>query len=185
MGEVWHNLRLVDKSILENQDLVGDSELKRVYVDADVVRKLRNLTEETGLVKYSYEKFPSNLPITKEPVALVTCVNGKMDTKGQWHVGRDSHMVVKGWAWDLHAKKPASSVWVFVDEKPLIRAAYGLFRRDLKSFRPRLKWGRTGFESIFSAKNVGPGLHEVSLKVISADGKRCMDTGTQVLFMVE
>lgn len=185
MSEVWHDYRLTEKTIVENQELVTDDQLKRIFPEPGVMRRFKKTIERLHLFHYSHEKFPSHLPVTKEPVALVTYVNGKVDAKGQWHVGTNSDIVIRGWTWDRDAKKPATAVWVFVDEKPLILAAYGLTRTDLKSFGPRMRWGRTGFESVFSAKQIGAGLHEVSLKVISSDGKRCMDTGTQVLLLVE
>lgn len=185
LGEIWHDLRLSEKAMLENQELVSDNMLKRIFPEPSMMRKFTKQNEQIGLFHYSHEKFPSHLPVTKEPVALVTHASGVMDKQGQWHVGKESDIVVRGWTFDPRAKRPAAAVWVFVDEKPLMRAAYGLSRQDLKSFGPRMRWGHTGFETVFAAKHIGLGRHDLSLKVISSDGQRCMDTGTQVIFVVE
>ena len=176
-AEVWRDLRLTEKSILENEGLVSETSVKRIYPFVYRLHEFKPAMESLGFFHRSYEKFPSQLPCKSEVAGVIVSINGERDDSGRWLLRRDADILIRGWALDVSSGNPATAVWICVDGKPYIRAAYGLNRPELRGFRNRIRVGRTGFAAVFSPNQIGTGRHEISLKVISSNGQRCMDSG--------
>ncbi len=176
-AEVWRNLRLTEKSILANHQLVSESSLKRIYPWINCMEKNKESLEPLGFFHFSREKFPSHLPCTKETAAAVCDINGRLKSNGLWLLNRETDVSISGWAFDTHSGAPASAVWIFIDGKPFIRAAYGLNRPEVGNSAEKRETARTGFAAVFSPKQLESGRHEVTLKVISSDAQRCFDSG--------
>jgi hypothetical protein len=97
--------------------------------------------------------------------------------------------LVRGWAFDFFASKPASAIYLELDaqmEKPgIFRADYGQERMDnVALFRSR-ELAPTGFAAALPASRLGSGTHEIRLVVISADGTKYFRTATPVRFRIQ
>lgn len=183
-AEVWHDLRLTEKSILENRELVSETSMKRIYPFVDCMDRFNANMESLGFFRRKNERFPSYLPCKKEVTGVISYVNGAATGDKRWLLSRDTDILVKGWAFDMKSGKPATAVWIFIDKEPHIRAAYGLNRPELSNFRDRLRFGHTGFAAVFSAKQIASGRHELSLKVISSDARKCIDSGPAAIIEI-
>lgn len=183
-AEVWHDLRLTEKSILENRELVSETSMKRIYPFVYCMDRFYANMESLGFFRRPNEKFPSYLPCKKDVTGVISYVNGAVTGDKRWRLSRDTDVLVKGWAFDMKSGKPATAVWIFIDKEPHIPAAYGLNRPELSNFRDRLRVGHTGFAAVFSTKQISSGRHELSLKVISSDAQRCIDSGPAAIIEI-
>jgi peptidoglycan/LPS O-acetylase OafA/YrhL len=78
---------------------------------------------------------------------------------------------VAGWAVDQQAHLPALATFITVDGKTDVPATYGMARPDVaQGFK--LGFDAIGFEAFIPPKDLGTGPHQLSLKIVSADGQR-------------
>jgi peptidoglycan/LPS O-acetylase OafA/YrhL len=86
---------------------------------------------------------------------------------------------VDGWAVDAPARLPALAIFVTVDGRTDVQATYGLARPDVaQGFK--LGFDGVGYQASIPSEDLGPGQHRLSLKIVSADGKRYYQSDSQV-----
>jgi hypothetical protein len=89
--------------------------------------------------------------------------------------GKSAMLLVPGWAFDSSARLPASAVLIELDGK-LYPANYGGERLDVAALFKSGELSRTGFQWGLPAWKLGRATHEISLKILSSDGKGHYDT---------
>lgn len=89
------------------------------------------------------------------------------------------YVQISGWAFDQPRGAPAPAVWIEVDGKSY-PATHGLPRMDIASGFRNPALGASGFQWAFPAWKLGTGVHEVRLKVASADGKARYSTAQRL-----
>jgi len=81
-------------------------------------------------------------------------------------------LVLRGWAVDRHAQKPAGAVEVEINGKAYV-CSYGADRADVAAYFNQPAYRHSGFALDLPAAQVGKGKHELHVRVISADRKTC------------
>jgi hypothetical protein len=95
----------------------------------------------------------------------------------------DGYVLVKGWAFDYFETKPASAVYLQIDGKMLVKAAYGELRLDnVALFQHNHALAPTGFSALIPNSKLGTGTHEVRLVVVSTDGRRYASSPRMIRF---
>lgn len=186
-GEQWHDSRLVDASILRNYKIESDDALKRGMVRPELLRKYAPQSERFSIVKLHETGEPPSAGMVPDPLLCrVQSINGLPVSHGQTYaIDRDrGDICIKGFVLDPQTRLPVQSVWMYLDEQPLMRIAYGLNRPDISSLKNRLRIGHTGFEAVFARRIVSKGLHTVSLRAVLHDGKRCAKSETLLLIEI-
>ena len=97
--------------------------------------------------------------------------------------GHPAMLSVQGWAFDNFARAPAAAVFLQLDGK-LYPASYGGERLDIVALFRSRSLARTGFQWTIPAWKLGPATHELSIKVLSADGKGYYDVGKKNRFRI-
>jgi|GEM_PF-6956731 len=104
---------------------------------------------------YSLERFNEVVtPLAKPPV----------------RVAAGGRLVLSGWAVDRYAQKPAAGVEVEIDGD-VYPCVYGRKREDVAQYFQQPAYKNSGFLLDLAAAQVGPGWHELRVRVLSADGK--------------
>lgn len=80
-------------------------------------------------------------------------------------------VLIRGWAVDTIAQRPAAGVAVSIDGGPAIGAEYGLPRDDATRALGDRAYGYTGFVATIPAEALTPGRHTLTLKIIAADAR--------------
>jgi len=96
--------------------------------------------------------------------------------------GRD--VVLSGWAVDLSSRQCASGVDVVIDGKPYNASKYGLERSDVARYQKHDAFKNSGFQFTIPAGGLSYGFHEIIVRVLSTDGKRCGD-GRKISVRIE
>ena len=89
---------------------------------------------------------------------------------------------VVGWAVDAAAGSPARTVFIEVDGQPFQQAVYGDDSPAAVSALGDTRYARCGFDAILDTTRLAPGLHELTVRVVSADGGRIYAPGPAVQF---
>lgn len=101
-------------------------------------------------------------------------------------VGRlqPDRIAVLGWAIDAPAASPAKTVFVDVDGMPFQQAVYGDDSPQAVSVLGSERYGRCGFDAILDSTRLTPGAHLLTVRVVSADGRRLYGPGLPIQFQV-
>ncbi|CAA9544408.1 MAG: hypothetical protein AVDCRST_MAG88-280, partial [uncultured Thermomicrobiales bacterium] len=91
----------------------------------------------------------------------------------------DSPLLVTGWAADDAAGGPAGGVIVTVDGDRHFHAVYGGERADV-SRRRGAGYGRSGFVAMIPAATLPPGRHQLTVKVVTSDGRSYYEAAQRV-----
>ncbi len=89
---------------------------------------------------------------------------------------------VVGWAVDAAAGSPAKTVFIDVDGRPFQEAVYGDDSPAAVSALGDARYARCGFDAILDTTRLSSGLHELTVRVVSADGSRLYAPGPPVQF---
>ena len=89
---------------------------------------------------------------------------------------------VAGWAVDLVAGAPARTVFLYVDGQPFQQAVYGDDSAAAVTALGSNRYARCGFDAILDTTRLTPGLHELTVRVVSADGTRLYGPGPPIAF---
>ena len=97
--------------------------------------------------------------------------------------GGSGMLVAQGWAFDQLDRAPAAGVFVSLDGK-LYPTTYGNPRLDIAALFRSNQCTDTGFQWAIPAWKLGKSVHEIALKVLSADGKGYYDGGKKHKFRI-
>ena len=89
---------------------------------------------------------------------------------------------VVGWAIDDVAAAPAMTVFVDIDGVPFQEAVYGDDSPAAAAALGSDRYSRCGFDAILDTTHLAPGPHELTIRVVSADGGRLFAPGPPVEF---
>ncbi len=101
-------------------------------------------------------------------------------------VGRlqPDRIAVVGWAIDGTAASPAKTVFIDVDGQPFQEAVYGDDSPLAVSGLGTTRYSRCGFDAILDATTLALGSHQLTVRVVSADGLRLYAPGPPIEFQV-
>src|SRR4051812_27707939 len=99
-------------------------------------------------------------------------------------VPKNSFLKVVGWAVDAAAGVEASGVIVCIDGRPAAFAAYGLQRPDVAEALRNRRFRDSGFDATVPSSQLGSGIHELSLRVLTHDGKHYIEPDYRMRFRV-
>jgi len=101
-------------------------------------------------------------------------------------VGRlqPDRIAVIGWAVDELAASPATTVFIDVDGQPFQEAVYGNDSPLAVSGLGSTRYSRCGFDAILDSTKLTPGSHQLTVRVVSADGRRLYAPGPPLAFQV-
>ncbi|HEX2646187.1 MAG TPA: hypothetical protein VHO95_03085, partial [Candidatus Dormibacteraeota bacterium] len=89
---------------------------------------------------------------------------------------------IVGWAIDPLAGAPAATVFIDVDGQPFQQAVYGDDSPAAVTALGSDRYSRAGFDAILDTTRLTPGSHALTVRVVSADGKRLFAPGPAVEF---
>lgn len=116
---------------------------------------------------------PGRYAITRVRLPEATLGVGKLPT------GR---VGVVGWAVDQQAGSPARTVFIDVDGAPFQEAVYGDDSPDAVAALGSDRYARCGFDAILDTTRLPAGPHQITVRVVSADGTRLFAPGPPVTF---
>jgi hypothetical protein len=96
---------------------------------------------------------------------------------------KSAMLLVQGWAFDNASRMPASAVFIDLDGK-LYPSNYGGDRQDVAALFGSRDLARTGFQWGLPTWKLGRATHEISLKIVSSDGKGYYDAGKKNRFRI-
>jgi len=176
IGYAMHAERRLAAYYLETYQYQSDENLAKLLPWPDVLKERVHT-----LVKYNLNVFSepqltgSDLkPLSAGPLFYIEEVNGKRPPSQEplslQFEGVET-LRIKGWAIDQNNGKAAGGVLLDIDGRLEVPALYGLDRPDIADFHKNNNYRFSGFEAAAGTSLVGPGQHDISIKVISADGK--------------
>jgi hypothetical protein len=89
---------------------------------------------------------------------------------------------VVGWAVDQVAGAPARTVFIDIDGRPFQQAVYGDDSAAAVTALGSDRYARCGFDAILDTTGLTPGVHALTVRVVSADGTRLYGPGPPVQF---
>lgn len=114
-----------------------------------------NLTRSTGTALYNLEQINSVVePLSHQPVSVPS----------------SEQLIIIGWAVDQSARGDASSIEIAVDGKAY-RTKSGLNRQDVADHFKEPEYLKSGFNFSAPAEAFGKGRHQLTVRIISKDGK--------------
>jgi Predicted membrane protein (DUF2142) len=101
-------------------------------------------------------------------------------------VGRlqPDRVAVVGWAIDDQASSPATTVFIDVDGQPFQQAVYGDDSPQAVAALGSARFAKCGFDAILDTTRLAPGPHLLTVRVVSADGRRLYAPGPPLEFVV-
>jgi hypothetical protein len=96
----------------------------------------------------------------------------------------DKNLIVSGWAVDGEAKDAAGGVVIAIDGK-LYPSTYGIDRPDVADAFKTPSYKNSGFKSEIPVSEIGKGLHALSIKILTRDGKAYYSPEGKVLFEIK
>lgn len=101
-------------------------------------------------------------------------------------VGRlqPDRVAVVGWAVDDQASAPAKTVFIDVDGAPFQQAVYGDDSPLAVAAMGSTRYASCGFDAILDTTRLAPGPHQLTVRVVSADGRRLYAPGPPLEFVV-
>ena len=93
-----------------------------------------------------------------------------------------SRVGVVGWAVDQVANSPARTVFIDVDGMPFQEAVYGDDSPAAITALGSDRFGRCGFDAILDTTSLSKGPHQLTIRVVSADGTRLYAPGPPTTF---
>jgi hypothetical protein len=89
---------------------------------------------------------------------------------------------IVGWAVDDQNSAPAMTVFIDIDGKPFQEAVYGDDSPAAVSALGSDRYSRCGFDAILDTTMLTAGPHDLTIRVVSSDGKRLYAPGPPVQF---
>lgn len=93
-------------------------------------------------------------------------------------------MHVIGWAVDTLADAPASAVLLYIDDSNIYRTTYGLDSWQSVEKLHNRKYRFSGFDTLISTKDLNPGGHSLTMKVVSKNNRFLYNTDVNIRFIV-
>jgi hypothetical protein len=102
----------------------------------------------------------------------------------QLMIPKNAYFIVRGWAFDGAANAPASGVVLYVDNEKMYQPKYGARRDFIAELFHNSNCLFSGFDAFIPTKDLPPGWHSVSMKVVSHDKKLLYDTAVNIKFFL-
>jgi hypothetical protein len=93
-------------------------------------------------------------------------------------------VAVVGWAIDDQAGLPATTVFIDVDGQPFQQAVYGDDSPQAVAALGSMRYATCGFDAILDTTRLARGPHLLTVRVVSADGRRLYAPGPPLEFVV-
>jgi len=150
--------------------------IKYLSPSPEQVRQLSEKLEKNKLNVFSDATLSSNRlkPLTTEPTYHLDTIDDKLIQSEQIlmiEANKEKTLRLTGWAIDSIGKAEAGGVLISVDGQIVIPAFCGLSRPDVAKYFNNDNYTLCGFEALLDTAMIGPGQHDLSIKVIAADGK--------------
>jgi hypothetical protein len=141
----------------------------------------------------SVEFFEIPYPVRAQPNWKVECsAEDEITRDGQHAIGvlqgdhidnwqqpvlleRSEPLVISGWAIDEQGEALAGNVFVLVDGMLMAPTDYERFREDVAAYFENDAYTYSGWSANLDLQELSDGLHKITLRVISQDGKRCYE----------
>jgi hypothetical protein len=129
---------------------------------------------------------PTTEVSSQTPYYIIDTINGLAinNQKQPIPLSTDKNLIVSGWAVDGEAKDAAGGVVIAIDEK-LYPSTYGGARPDVADACKTPSYKNSGFKSEIPVSEIGKGLHTLSIKVLTRDGKAYYSAKGKVLFEIK
>jgi hypothetical protein len=160
---------------------------------ASTVRERASVLQELGYNVFSESRVPGSPPPLSElsPVASPTPAGATINGPGISQQGQSvvvpnedgAYIQMIGWAVDASNENPAGGVYVEVDGEPF-PAFYGIERQDVADSFGIASYRYSGFERAIPVSEIGAGPHELSMVVLTGDGKGYHRSGQKASFEV-
>lgn len=179
--------------ILSNYESQPDEFLEKLWPSAETVKK-----DASILKKLNYNVFADEPRIIYPPLSSLSLLphqacfsidkinDVEIDQQKQpitISSGRD-FIIIKGWAIDARAKDLAGGVYLDLDGK-LYPAFYGIKRKDTVKRLRTSSYRYSGFEGAVRTADLGPGLHRLTLKILTGDRKAYYQPEQTVVFAIK
>jgi hypothetical protein len=168
--------------ILYTYESQPDELLKKLHPGRLPIRKNALFLQQKGYNVFSQPSkfwevsYLTNLPVVASPPTFaVETINDRelVPAKLSLTIKNSSGFImVRGWAVDSKAQKPAAAVYLEIDGK-LYPAFLGLYRKDIKERFQNRAYRFAGFERALPLSEIGPGPHALTVKILTHDKKAC------------
>lgn len=199
-GDLTRNNLLLQANLLRTHSMQDWNSLKAVADPAEGGAKCDNLKNGNYTFKLADYLASKHMSVFRQPAALPLLpanYNVKINAINEYphqfadglcifHVDnlQEKYLHFIGFALDHRARHPVSGLTLRLDNQVEIPLAYGLSRPDLVQALQRDSVLRAGFECSVLTSAIQPGIHSVSFRVTSPDGKSCSITPNIALLEV-
>lgn len=168
--------------------------LRRIYPPSgEKIEKYAPVLERLNYNVFSDEqKFPKfnvDLPTNKEEslmrIDVISINDDEILEKGCeiiYPYREENFIAISGWAVDSEAKDVASGVYIKVDGK-FYPAYYGIDRKDVADHYQNNNYRYSGYVRYIRFLDIGSGIHDIGVNIISKDEQTYYDTGTFKLYL--
>ena len=195
-GKIWKKDRSELAFILYTYDTQPEEILARLYPPSGkMIKKYAPVLERLGYNVFSesskYPEFDIKLPINEVECLMridaISINNSIILEKGYEVVYTNPYLesdyiTISGWAVDPVVEKEASGVFIEVDGKPYI-AYYGIDRKDVADHYQNNRYRYSGYVRYIRLSDIGSGVHDIGIKVLSKDKKTYYDGGYFKLYL--
>jgi hypothetical protein len=99
-------------------------------------------------------------------------------------VPRDAQLIVSGWALDSSARSVAAGVYLCIDDDRCAIGQYGFDRPDVATATQNPAFRKCGFIVETAITDLAPGMHRLTLRIVTADGAAYLPAPHQFFFQV-
>lgn len=179
--------------MLSTYESYPDEFLTRLFISAEVVKEGAAI-----LNKLNYNVFADEPRVINPPFSDLSFLpyqtGFSIDKINEIEIDRQKlplilggdkdFVIIKGWAIDTRANDLAGGVYLDIDGN-LYPAFYGTNRRDIEKQFKVSAYKYSGFEGAIPAANLKPGLHRLTLKILTKDQKAYYQPEPTVSFEVK
>jgi hypothetical protein len=195
-GLLYRDIELRVENVIRNYRLVGPENLSEwTGVKAEDVVPLIEFMEENRLSLFARPSTGCDQVLqstaTSPYYVGIDYVNGRL-ISGQKGVptidldlAKNTDIALTGWAADVQNHTLPKTVCALIDGKVLIPAAYGLTRFDFVKSAETDYLLSCGFSAACRAALLSKGSHDLSVKIVSRDGRVCFHTPVLLHLKVE
>ncbi len=118
----------------------------------------------------------NRLPAQGTARAVIDTLDGQPANQVSSIPRTKSTLQVQGWAIDQGAARPATAVYILIDQHATYRTSYGGARPDVAATLGNPAALNVGFRTTLPSELLPPGTHTLTIRVISADGQSYADS---------
>ncbi len=171
-GRYWNAERRASAHYLRTYRQQPDEHIATLFPPVDTVRQRAAMLErhELNIFRRGARVDPQAISLQTE--FRIETIDGKpIENHSSVAVDGTREIVIDGWATDSQSGKTAAGVFLVLDGAVEVAAKYGLARSRNAELSGFDRYFFSGFSGRIPPTTLAPGIHRLSLKIFSADGR--------------